>query len=346
MEPLSIYLLGQRGIPLMSDNLKLFDTKPQVRESRLNVLPANPEESDPEAPVNLGRFPSWLHRNLPKDARLGSTSRIVGEQRLHTVCEEARCPNLPECYSKGTATFLIMGRTCTRSCGFCSIEFSKEPSPLDEDEPRRVAASVQQLGLRHVVITMVARDDLSDGGASHLVKVMERIRQDIPGVTIEVLISDFAGNTSAWDCVLEAKPEILNHNIETVRELTPRVRHKATYDRTLELLRYAGLNSESLFVKSGLMVGLGETEQQVKKTLKDLRDAGCTIVTIGQYLQSSSHKLRVKSFVTPDQFKRYEDFGYAIGVKNMYCGPFVRSSYNANLIIRKATGEIQTINSI
>jgi lipoic acid synthetase len=322
-----------------------FDTTPQVKQ-RLNRLPVNPEKADPEDAVGPGRFPSWLHRPLPKGSELFATNQILRENRLHTVCEEAKCPNLLECYSRKTATFLVMGKECTRSCGFCSIDFSKTPEPLSADEPQRVADSVQQLGLKHVVITMVARDDLADGGAKHLCQVVEAIRKTVPDVTVELLTSDFDGKPDSWDVALASKPEIFNHNIETVRELTPRVRHKATYERTLSLLRHAKDNGSCLYVKSGIMVGLGETQEQVHQTLHDLHHAGCDIVTIGQYLQAGRTKLRLQSFVTPDQFAQYEAFGHSIGIKTMYCGPFVRSSYNANLVIQKANGDIQTINSV
>lgn len=314
-------------------DLEKFNPSPKVRPARLNVLPANPEESDPDSAVKLGRFPSWLHRKLPKGPNLAHTGMVLAHNRLHTVCEEAKCPNLLECWSKKTATFLIMGKECTRSCGFCDIDFSKQPKALEQDEPERVVASVRELGLKHVVITMVARDDLVDGGAAHLVKVVEAIRKELPQTTIELLTSDFKGNQAAWDLVLNAKPEIFNHNIETVRELTPRVRHTATYDRTLALLKYARDHSDIL-IKSGLMVGLGETEMQVQQTLLDLHEAGCNIVTIGQYLQANARKLRVKEFVTPEQFKKYEQFGLQLGIKQMYCGPFVRSSYNASYFVK------------
>jgi lipoic acid synthetase len=313
---------------------------------KLNLLPDNPEEEDPHKAVGLGRFPSWLHRRLPKGSDLWKTGQILSQNRLHTVCEEARCPNLLECWSKKTATFLIMGKDCTRSCGFCDIDFSKQPKPLDPDEPARVAKSAQELGLKHLVITMVARDDLPDGGANHLVLVLEEIRKLNQEITIEVLTSDFQGNTNALEGVLKAKPEIFNHNIETVRSLTPRVRHTATYERTLGLLHYAKTNFPSHFyIKSGLMVGLGESEEEVFETLRDLKNAGCDIITIGQYLQPNRHKLRVKSFIHPEVFKRYEDYGYSIGIPYMYCGPFVRSSYNANLVVKGAKDRMKMINS-
>lgn len=310
---------------------------PQAKFRRLNVLPANPEEDLEDRPVKQGRFPSWLHRRLPKGSELQQTGQVLAEHRLHTVCEEAKCPNLLECWSHKTATFLVMGKECTRNCGFCDIDFSKTPKALEADEPLRVAQSVKELGLRHVVITMVARDDLLDGGSLHLVRVMEEVRRCNPNVTIEVLTSDFAGQQEAWQTILDASPNIFNHNIETVRELTPRVRHKATYDRTLEFLRYIAAHRPhgTLKVKSGLMVGLGETEEQVFQTLKDLKQVGCDIVTIGQYLQPNRHKLIVKSFVPPEVFKKYEVFGYELGLSYLYCGPFVRSSYNAHLAIEE-----------
>lgn len=312
-----------------------FQPFPQSKPRRLNVLPSNPEQDHVDRPVKQGRFPSWLHRRLPRGSELQQTGQILAQHRLHTVCEEAKCPNLLECWSHKTATFLVMGKECTRNCGFCDIDFAKTPKTLEADEPERVAESVKALGLRHVVITMVARDDLPDGGSHHLVRVMEEVRRVNPSVTIEVLTSDFAGQLQAWQTVLNASPHIFNHNIETVRELTPRVRHKATYDRTLELLRYVASHRPHchLKVKSGLMVGLGETEEQVYQTLTDLKEAGCDIVTIGQYLQPNHQKLRVKSFVSPEVFKKYETFGYNLGLAYMYCGPFIRSSYNAHLVL-------------
>lgn len=315
---------------------ELFDTRPKVKP-KLNILPTNPEPPDPKKVVGPGRFPSWLHRKLPKGGVIGQTEQILNENRLHTVCEEAKCPNLPECWSRKTATFLIMGKECTRSCGFCDIDFAKAPQPIDPEEPLRVADSVKKLGLKHVVITMVARDDLSDGGASHLVQVMEAIRQESPEVTLEVLTSDFYGNRSAWQTILEAAPTIFNHNIETVREHTPRVRHKATYERTLAYLTYLKEHrpSSQLLIKSGLMVGFGEKEKEVEATITDLHRAGCDIITIGQYLQASRLKLRVKEFVTPKQFQRYKEFGEQIGVSHMYCAPFVRSSYNADQVLQE-----------
>jgi len=294
--------------------------------NRLNLLPENPEEGE-----SLGRFPSWLHRKLPTGGQIFKTNEILEKYQLNTVCEEAKCPNRLECYTKKTATFLALGKECTRNCGFCSIDFNKTPKAPDADEPLKIALSVKDLGLKHAVVTMVARDDLSDKGASHIAAIIRAIRKENPQTTIEVLTSDFSGDLAALDIALSAQPEIFNHNIETVRDLSSRVRHKAEYDTTLNVLRHAKKSGKAIFVKSGIMVGLGETESQVKNTIEDLAQAGCDIVTIGQYLQSTRVKLRVKEFIHPDQFKAYEEYGLKIGVKFMYCGPFVRSSYNANL---------------
>lgn len=308
-----------------------FDSRPNVK--RLNVLPANPEVQDSERAVGLGRFPTWLHRKLPRGGNLSTTDRIMGEKRLHTVCEEAKCPNLLECWSRKTATFLALGKECTRSCGFCSIQFSATPKPIELDEPDRIAQSAKELDLRHIVVTMVARDDLPDGGAEAMAAIVRALRQQVPQATIELLTSDFAGNKEAWDTVIASEPDIFNYNVETVRELTPRVRHKATYDRTLQFLSHLKEAKRSYFIKSGLMVGFGESSEQVQQTIRDLYAAGCQIITIGQYLQSNPRKLRVQEFVTPEQFQDYADYGRSIGVSHMYCGPFVRSSYNADLVI-------------
>ncbi len=330
----------------MSDTKRPCSTFP-VKSKRLNVLPVNPEYDQEDRPVKQGRFPSWLHRRLPKGSELLQTGQILAKHRLHTVCEEAKCPNLLECWSRKTATFLIMGKECTRSCGFCNIDFAKSPKALEVDEPQRVAESVNQLKLQHVVITMVTRDDLPDGGSEHLVRVIKEVRHHNPKVTLEVLTSDFAGNSNAWQAVLDASPNIFNHNIETVRELTPCIRHKASYERTLNLLGYISAHRPfpHFKVKSGLMVGLGETEEQVYQTLKDLKEVGCDIVTIGQYLQPNRQKLLVKSFVPPELFKKYETFGYELGLSYLYCGPFVRSSYNAHLVLEQIGQPARVITS-
>lgn len=303
-------------------------------KKKLPILPRNPQEESSCKAVLPGRFPKWLHRKLPKGKELLLTHGVLDHYRMSTVCEEAKCPNLFECYSKGTATFLAMGKECTRACSFCSIDFAKSPKPLEIDEPERIALSAKALKLSHVVVTMVARDDLKDGGASHLGKIIDRIRVEIPKATIEVLTSDFQGSEEALDLVLQANPEIFNHNIETVRELTPRVRHRATYERTLALLRFVKQKKSQVYLKSGLMLGHGETELQVKETLKDLYEAGCDIITMGQYLQPTARHARVKAFIEPAQFDAYADFGRNLGLKYVFAGPFVRSSYNAEAVFK------------
>jgi lipoic acid synthetase len=301
---------------------------------RLNVLPENPEKSP-----SLGRFPSWLHRKLPSGPALLETESKLKSERLPTVCEEARCPNRWECWSKKTATFLAMGKECTRSCAFCSIHFSKTPAPPEKDEPERIARSVEALNLRHAVLTMVARDDLPDGGALHLKAIIDAIRKRCPGSTIETLTSDFAGNKEAWETLLMSRPEVFNYNIETVRALTPQIRHRATYDRTLELLSFLrkGTKKGSGWIKSGIMLGFGESREQVLETLGDLQAVGCDIVTIGQYLQPSKQKTRVKTFIPPELFDDFAQEGKKIGIPYVYAGPFVRSSYNADLVFKEAS---------
>lgn len=296
------------------------------QKNKLNILPENPEKE------SKGRFPSWLHRKLPKGNELAETQAILRENGLNTVCEEAKCPNRLECYSNKTATYLALGKECTRACGFCDIDFSKNPKLPEKDEPERIAKSAKALGLKHVVITMVARDDLADQGATHIAEIIHAIRKESPSSTVEVLTSDFSGDEKPLDIVLNAKPEIFNHNIETVKRLSPRVRHRATYERTLDVLSYVKSQNKAAFVKSGIMVGLGETIEEVEETIRDLKEAGCEIITIGQYLQPNRNKLLVKSFVTPDAFNHFKEYGESIGVKYMYSGPFVRSSYNAALL--------------
>jgi lipoic acid synthetase len=304
-----------------NDPFALFPEAPKIK---VNRLPVNPDS------YAQGRFPSWLHRKLPKGSKMANTSAILEKYRLNTVCEEAKCPNRFECYSHSTATFLALGKQCTRNCGFCDIDHSFAPPTLEQDEPERIALSTKELGLKHVVITMVARDDLEDGGATQIARILQAISRENPGITIEVLTSDFEGKFSSLDIVLAEQPSVFNHNIETVRALSTRVRHKATYDRTLSVLRYVKDSGRIDHVKSGLMVGLGETAEQVEETLIDLYNVGCSIVTMGQYLQPNHKKLLVKEFITPEQFKVYEQLGKQIGIKQMHCGPFVRSSYHAH----------------
>jgi lipoic acid synthetase len=305
--------------------------------NKLNILPPNPDEKA------CGRFPLWLHQKLPETGESFHTEAILQKYRLNTVCEEAKCPNRHECFAKKTATFLALGKECTRNCGFCDIDFAKTPSPPEEDEPERIARSVEELGLKHVVITMVARDDLPDQGAHHIAAIVRWVRKINPQVTIELLTSDFSGDTSLLEVVLAERPEIFNHNLETVRSLSPRIRHKANYARTLAVLRWAKQSQKVHFVKSGIMLGLGEREEEVEETIRDLHRVGCDIITIGQYLQASRRKLRVQSFIPPAQFQKYATFGHHLGVPHMYCGPLVRSSYNAALFVPDRP---HTINSL
>lgn len=311
----------------------VFSLRPKIK---VNKLPENPDQEEVNEALEKGRFPKWLHRKIPSGPELSRTNEILKKHQLNTVCEEAKCPNRLECYSKKTATFLVLGSECTRACGFCDIDFNKTPKAPDPMEPQRIAASVKDLGLEHVVITMVARDDLDDGGANHLIAIINEIRKMHPSCTVEILTSDFYGNFDAISMVLDTQVEIFNYNIETVRRLSPKVRHTATYDRTLKVLSFAKNSRKANFVKSGIMVGLGEEKEEVFETLNDLKNAGCDIVTIGQYLQASQKKLRVASFVTPDTFREYEAFGKKIGLFAVYSGPFVRSSYNAKEVLTKA----------
>ena len=302
------------------------------------TLKNEPKHLPAEAPAQAGRrrFPDWLKkpRHDASDAHTGSsyasvTSCIAGNN-VHTVCTEARCPNRAECFSAGTATFLILGNICTRRCGYCGIRHGN-PLPLDPEEPAGVAASVKTLSLRHIVITSVTRDDLPDGGAGHFARTVRECRS--AAATIEVLIPDFNGNPSALDAVLDAGPDILNHNVETVPRLYPAIRPQADYCQSLGLLAY--VHSRGFTTKSGLMVGLGESEGEVCEVLEDLHNAGCRMVTIGQYLQPSPEQVPVQCFVPPEQFERYEKTGKAIGLHSVFAGPFVRSSYKAGEVLSR-----------
>lgn len=283
----------------------------------------------------MSRFPCYLHRPIPPGHQMAHTEQILKKHHLNTVCMEAKCPNRLECYTNRTATFLALGKTCTRNCAFCEIGFSKTPLPPQADEPERIALSVKDLGLLHTTITMVTRDDLPDQGAGHIAAIVRAVCRENPQTTIEVLTSDFSGDPHLLDIVLAEKPHIYNHNIETVRSLTPRIRHRAKYERSLAVLRHAKQSNQALYVKSGIMVGLGETQAEVYEAMRDLSAAGCDIVTIGQYLQPSRRKLPVKEFISPAQFQAYEQFGQSLGIQQMYCGPFIRSDYNAPMLIFK-----------
>jgi lipoyl synthase len=276
--------------------------------------------------------PEWLRVKAPQWERVGSVKEILRDLALNTVCEEASCPNIGECFNHGTATFLIMGPACTRACPYCDIDFEKKPQPLDPTEPDRLAEAVRRMRLNHVVITSVNRDDLPDGGASQFVRCIESIRVASPGTTIEVLIPDLCGNWAALATILSAKPEVLNHNTETISRLYRRVRPQGDYGRSLELLRQTHEMAPSVYTKSGIMVGLGETDAEVQQVMRDLRSVECDILTIGQYLQPSQKHLGVQDFVTPEQFDAWRSFGEAIGFLQVVSSPLTRSSYHAEQV--------------
>jgi len=275
------------------------------------------------------RLPAWLRLPLPTSNTYARTRSLLDELKLHTVCESAKCPNHWECWSQGTATFMIAGDRCTRACGFCAVATAK-PLPLDGDEPGRVAEATRRMGLKHVVITAVARDDLADGGAGHFRRTIECVRDLNPGIVIEVLVPDFNNRDASIQMVLEARPEVFNHNLETVKRLTPGVRSRAVYDRSLEVLRKAkAMGRGTLYTKSGLMLGLGETEEEVRQALLDLRGSGCDLVTLGQYLQPTPAHLPVSRFVEPAEFARWAEEARSLGFLHVASGPLVRSSYHA-----------------
>jgi lipoic acid synthetase len=276
--------------------------------------------------------PDWLRVKAPQWQRVGSVKEILRDLGLNTVCEEASCPNIGECFNAGTATFLIMGPACTRACPYCDIDFEKKPQALDPLEPLNLAEAVRRLNLNHVVITSVNRDDLPDEGASQFVRCIEATRQVSPQTTIEVLIPDLCGNWEALAIILQAQPEVLNHNTETVPRLYPRVRPQGDYQRSLSLLRQTRALSPATYTKSGIMVGLGESDQEVRQVMVDLRSVDCDILTIGQYLQPSQKHLGVQEFVTPEQFEAWRLYGESIGFLQVVSSPLTRSSYHAEQV--------------
>jgi lipoic acid synthetase len=275
------------------------------------------------------RLPEWLRIQLPTAPGFGRTRALLDELKLHTVCQSAQCPNHWECWSQGTATFMIAGDRCTRACGFCAVTTAK-PLALETDEPARVAEATRRMKLKHVVITAVARDDLADGGAEHFRQTIEKVRELNPGVAIEVLVPDFLGRDESIDLVLAARPHIYNHNLETVRRLTPGVRHRATYDRSLSVLgKVKKKRGGSIYTKSGLMLGLGETEEELFQALQDLRRVRCDLLTLGQYLQPTLRHLPVVEFIPPSTFARHKAAAEEMGFVHVASGPLVRSSYHA-----------------
>jgi lipoic acid synthetase len=278
--------------------------------------------------LHQAQKPPWIKVRLPSNPRFFSTKSLISDLRLHTVCESAQCPNRWECWSQGTATMMIAGDRCTRACGFCAVTTAK-PFALEEDEPQRVAEAVRRMQLKHVVITAVARDDLKDGGANHFARTITAIREMDPSIIIEVLVPDFHAQDWCIEIVLNAAPEIFNHNMETVERLTPLVRSRAKYRTSLEVLRKAKEISPAVVTKSGVMLGLGEMEPELFQTMDDLREIGCQVLTLGQYLRPTPQHLPVVEFISPERFEAYREIAKAKGFEHVASGPLVRSSYHA-----------------
>lgn len=279
--------------------------------------------------------PHWLKKQLPSGAAYEKVKVLITRGHLHTVCQEAKCPNIWECFSEHTATFLILGDRCTRDCRFCAVTHGPLKPP-DPGEPSRVAKAAQDMGLRYVVITSVTRDDLPDGGAGIFAETIREIRHRLPDTKVEVLIPDFQGDAEALNTVLQAHPDVLNHNLETVPRLYPTVRSEAIYDRSLELLRRVHIFDPAIPTKSGLMLGLGETSDEILGTLQDLLETGCRILTLGQYLQPTQMHLSVTRFLSPEEFDQWRETAYRLGFAEVASGPFVRSSYRAHELFKTA----------
>ncbi|MCQ6559151.1 lipoyl synthase [Paenibacillus mendelii] len=282
------------------------------------------------------RKPDWLKIKLTTSGNYAEIKDMMSSKKLHTVCEEARCPNIYECWANRTATFMILGDICTRACRFCAVKTGM-PTELDLQEPERVAEAAQQMGLQHCVVTSVARDDLADGGASIFAATIKAIRKELPLCSVEVLIPDFMGNWEALQTVMDAKPDILNHNIETVKRLSNRVRAKAKYARSLELLQQAKAMKPNIPTKSSIMLGVGETYEEILEAMDDLRAVDCDILTLGQYLQPTPNHLPIDRYVHPDEFAKLKEEGLRRGFSHVESGPLVRSSYHAHQQVQSAT---------
>ena len=278
--------------------------------------------------LHQAQKPPWIKVRLPSNPVFFSTKALISDLRLHTVCESAQCPNRWECWSQGTATMMIAGERCTRACGFCAVTTAK-PFALEQDEPQRVAEAVRRMGLKHVVITAVARDDLQDGGANHFARTIAAIRQTDPSVIIEVLVPDFHAQAWCIQIVLDAGPDVFNHNLETVERLTPLVRSRAKYRTSLDVLRQAKELAPKIVTKSGVMLGLGEKEPELFQAMDDLREIGCQVLTMGQYLRPSVQHLPVVEFISPQRFEAYGKIARSKGFTHVASGPLVRSSYHA-----------------
>jgi lipoyl synthase len=280
------------------------------------------------------RHPEWIRTKLTRTARGGAVRGAVAAGRLHTICEEARCPNRGECWDAGTATFLVLGGVCTRNCKYCSVNHGI-PGPAEPDEPRRVAVAVRELGCRYAVITSVTRDDMPDGGAAHFAAVVRALRDTVPGIKIELLVPDFKCDASAITAAVDSQPDVFGHNIEVVRRLFSALRPQGNYDRSLALFDIARRRRPGLPLKSGLMVGLGETREEITVAMNDLRAAGVSIVTVGQYLQPSRERAPVSRYVPPDEFEGIRAEALALGFSHAMCGPLVRSSYHAGEVFNE-----------
>ena len=283
-------------------------------------------DGEKRAKAGFRRKPEWLKIKLPRGYKTSQVVSLLNDRHLHTICSSGMCPNRAECWGAGTATFMIGGNICTRNCRFCNVATGK-PLPLDEKEISDIVDSVKELGLKHIVVTSVDRDDLEDCGAGHWAKLIRTLKREVPGLTMEVLIPDFKGRTELLDMVIAEKPEIISHNLETVRRLTPEVRTFATYDNSLNVLRY--IASKGVRTKSGIMLGLGETREEILQTMDDLLDAGCMIMTIGQYLQPTKNHYPLQDYIHPDTFAEYGRMGKKKGFRHIESAPMVRSSYHA-----------------
>jgi len=282
------------------------------------------------------RLPSWIREKKLNLQNLREVKTLLREKQLHSVCESLACPNRTECFTRGTATFMILGDVCTRSCGFCNVTTGRPYAPPSPEEPRAVAEAARAMGLRHVVVTSVTRDDLPDGGAAHFAATIQELREIVPGVVVEVLTPDFRGNAEAVHTVAEARPDYFNHNVETVPRLYDYVRPGSRFERSLGVLREVKRVDPTIATKSGLMLGLGERRDEVVDVLQKLRASGCEIVTIGQYLQPKREKLDVVEYVPPHVFDEYREVGEKLGFAAVFSGPFVRSSYMADLVAHSA----------
>ncbi|MFT5142767.1 MAG: lipoic acid synthetase [Rhodothermales bacterium] len=309
--------------PLLPGDIRLTAVGEQSDEMLLEL----PVVQSAPAQNERGKRPDWLRVKLPYGEKYKQIVNLVEDFKLNTVCQSARCPNMGECWTSGTATFMILGDVCTRSCGFCAIKTGRPDKGLDYDEPRRVAEAVRIMGVRHAVITSINRDDREDGGAPIFFDTINAIREQSPGCTVEVLIPDFRGLRPALQTVIDARPDLMNHNVETVPRLYKRVRPQAVYERSLEVLRIS--KEEGLRTKSGIMVGLGETEEEVLALMDDFVENRVDVMTIGQYMQPTRMHLPVEEFVHPDVFRRYKEVGEAKGIEHVESGPLVRSSYHA-----------------